>query len=199
MILGLDISTAVIGYTVLDEKTGKILVCDAMLFNWKNVYASTWAKVRKFKKVMEELHEKYHIEYVFIEEALSGFSFGKTNIQTLHALIKFNGICSYVCKEVFTVDPEYFAPRTARKLYGVDLTQKKGLGAKKKDKEVVLQHVITHEPEFAIKLNSKGNLMTGTMDRSDSLVIARAGEKVINERQIPDSKFVPWMPEQEGG
>ena len=83
--------------------------------------------------------------------------------------MRFNGIVSWICCDVIGLDPQFISAATARKMYGVKM--EKG----KEAKEVVFEAVIDREPDFIVELTAHGNPVPGTMDRSDSLIIAKAG------------------------
>ena len=76
---------------------------------------------------------------------------------------------SWICSDVFSIDPVYFTASAARKAAGISI--KRGEDSKKK----VLEFVIDNEPSFMLEYTSKGNIKPGVTDRSDSWVIAKAG------------------------
>ena len=90
MILGLDISTSITGYTVLDHG-GNILACDHIdLRKEKNFFK----KIQIIKRQLELLEEEYPIERVYVEQSLQSFRSGFSSAQTLSLLSKINGIVS---------------------------------------------------------------------------------------------------------
>ena len=157
MILGLDISTSITGYTVLGED-GNIVVCDHIdLRKEKNFFK----KIEIVCDRLESLDDTHNIEQVYIEQSLQSFRSGFSSAQTLSLLSKINGIVSWLCYNFFYKEPKYLAATSARKLCGIKIP--KGQKAKK----VSLQFVVDNVPGFA--------------DRSDSYVIAKAGW--IRERE----------------
>ena len=91
MILGLDISTSITGYTVLDHG-GNILACDHIdLRKEKNFFK----KVQIVRKCLEQIEGEYPIEQVYIEESLQ--SFNRAAGKSLSILSKINGIVSWLC------------------------------------------------------------------------------------------------------
>ena len=171
MILGLDISTSITGYTVLDED-GKILVCDHIdLRKQKNFFK----KIEIVCDRLELLDDTYNIEQVYVEQSLQSFRSGFSSAQTLSLLSKINGIVSWLCYNMFYGEPKYLAATSARKLCGIRIP--KGQKAKK----VSLQFVIDNVPGFEIQYTRHGNPKAGYADRSDSYVIAKAGW--IRERE----------------
>ena len=171
MILGLDISTSITGYTVLDFE-GNILACDHIdLRKEKNFFK----KVRIINSRLETVRDIYEVEQVYIEQSLQSFRSGFSSAQTLSLLSKINGIVSWICYNMFGHDPKYLAATSARKLCGIKVP--KG----QKAKAVSLQFVIDSVPDFDVQYTRHGNPKAGYADRSDSYVIARAGW--IRERE----------------
>ena len=171
MILGLDISTSITGYTVLDHG-GNILVCDHIdLRKEKNFFK----KIQIVRRRLEVLEGQYPIEQVYVEQSLQSFRSGFSSAQTLSLLSKINGIISWLCYNMFYGEPKYLAATSARKLCGIKVP--KG----QKAKAVSLQFVVDNVPEFEVEYTRHGNPKAGYTDRSDSYVIAKAGW--ISERE----------------
>jgi hypothetical protein len=172
VILGLDISTSITGYTILDHE-GDILVCDHIdLRKEKNFFN----KIQMVNTQLEELEIEYSIEHVYIEQSLQSFRSGFSSAQTLSLLSKINGIVSWLCYNMFYGgEPKYLAATSARKLCGIKVP--KG----QKAKAVSLQFVVDNVPGFEVEYTRHGNPKAGYADRSDSYVIARAGW--IRERE----------------
>jgi|TARA_R110001583_G_scaffold10049_1_gene46877 Holliday junction resolvasome RuvABC endonuclease subunit len=172
MILGLDISTSITGYTILDHE-GDILVCDHIdLRKEKNFFN----KIQMVNAQLEDLEIEYNIEHVYIEQSLQSFRSGFSSAQTLSLLSKINGIVSWLCYNMFhSGEPKYLAATSARKMCGIKVP--KG----QKAKAVSLQFVVDNVPGFRVQYTRHGNPKAGYADRSDSYVIAKAGW--ISERQ----------------
>ena len=165
MILGLDISTSITGYTILDNE-GNIVTCDHIdLRKEKNFFN----KIQIVNTRLEEIREEHPVERVYIEQSLQSFRSGFSSAQTLSLLSKINGIVSWLCYNLFYGEPKYLAATSARKLCGIKIP--KGQKAKK----VSLQFVVDNVPGFDVEYTRHGNPKAGYADRSDSYVIARAG------------------------
>jgi|TARA_Y100000310_G_scaffold307605_1_gene349861 Holliday junction resolvasome RuvABC endonuclease subunit len=177
MILGLDISTSITGYTVLNYE-GNILVCDHIdLRKEKNFFK----KVRIINSRLETVHDTYEIEQVYIEQSLQSFRSGFSSAQTLSLLSKINGIVSWICYNMFGHDPKYLAATSARKACGIKVPRGQ------KAKAVSLQFVVDSVPGFDVQYTRHGNPKAGYADRSDSYVIAKAGwVREREEAQITD-------------
>lgn len=165
MILGIDISTTITAFTILDED-GKIVLCEAVrLEKLKDIFV----KAANIKKFVEQLNKDYDIKAVYVEEPLMSFSAGMSSAKTISTLMRFNGIVSWICCDVIGLDPQFISAATARKMYGVKM--EKG----RKAKEVVFEAVVDREPDFKVELTAHQNPVPGSMDRSDSFIIAKAG------------------------
>ena len=171
MILGLDISTSITGYTILDYE-GEILACNHIdMRKEKNFFN----KIQMVNARLEDLLVDYDIEHVYIEQSLQSFRSGFSSAQTLSLLSKINGIVSWLCYNLFGGEPNYLAATSARKLCGIKIPRGQ------KAKAVSLQFVIDNVPGFDVEYTRHGNPRPGYADRSDSYVIAKAGW--ISERQ----------------
>lgn len=165
MILGIDISSSITGYTILDDE-GKIIISECIrLEKCKDFFE----KANKAKQAFIEINKKYKIDNIFIEEPLLSFKAGFSSASTISTLSRFNGVLSWMCYELFKKEPEYFSAATARKACGIKVP--KG----EKAKEFVFKTVLDTVPEFIVEWTAKGNPTPGTYDRCDSYIIAKAG------------------------
>ena len=166
MILGLDISTSITGYTLLDGD--KIILNGA----WDTrKYKDFFEKVVHVKAGLEDIYKQYgkQIGAVYIEQSLQSFRSGFSSAKTLSTLSRFNGIVSWLVFDKFKIKPEYIAATSARKLCGIKIPR--GEMAK----PVVLKFLLDNEPSFVIDYTRHGNPKPESYDRADSLVIAKAG------------------------
>ena len=171
MILGLDISTSITGYTVLDYE-GNILACDHIDLRKEKDF---FKKIQIVNSQLEVINDEHDIEQVYVEQSLQSFRSGFSSAQTLSLLSKINGIVSWLCYNMFYGEPKYLAATSARKLCGIKVP--KG----QKAKAVSLQFVVDNVPGFEVQYTRHGNPKAGYADRSDSYVIAKAGW--IRERE----------------
>ena len=175
MILGLDVSTSIIGATVLTNH-GEVVYCEAWDLRNKNHFPTLYEKAQRVKQMIAILCEikRYNIEHVFIEQSLQAFRPGFSSAKTLLTLAKFNGIVSYICQKCYLKPPSYISASTARKACGIKV--EKG----KKAKEVVLNFLLDNEDFFSVEYTKHGNPKPGSYDRADSYIIAKAGWISLN-------------------
>ena len=178
MILGLDVSTSKIGYSIIDNKK-KLIVCDVMKL--KPLALEDRAEI--FYLFTITLKNKYEIKEVFIEEPFSMFGGGRTTAGTMAKLQRFNGMCSFAVKRVFNQNPVLIPANKARKSVGLKI--KRGENTKKK----VIEWVEKNYPkDFIVEYTNYGNPRPGTDDKADAVVIALAGMETLNETNTARSK-----------
>jgi hypothetical protein len=173
LILGLDISTSITGFTILNSDGAIIEIGHWSLKN-KNDFPDLFSKALYIKNKLKELD--YPIDHVFIEPALNMFMMGRSSSHTISTLTKFNGIVSWMCYEEFGVKPEYIPAISARKKCGI--TVKRG----QKAKEVVIAFLLDNEPLFRVEYTKSGNPKPYCYDEADSLIIAKAGIECLKEK-----------------
>ena len=168
MILGLDISTSITGVTVLNNE-GEILHCEAIDTRNKNHFPTLFDKAQKVEDYLLDIEYKYDIKHIYIEKSLQTFRSGFSSAKTLSTLASFNGIVSWICWGIWSIQPEYLSATSARKSCGIKVPR--GTKAKK----VVIEHLVANEADFSIEYTKHGNPKPHEFDRADSLVIAKAG------------------------
>lgn len=179
IVLGLDVSTKTIGYTIIDYK-GKddfeVLECSFIQPKLsKRKYSEfdlskTNKHFHKAKIVKDELSllkERYNVDLIVLEEPL----FGSNNRNTVNTLLRFNGMVSFICFEVFGgILPQYIHSTTARKNV---LPNVKYNGDNRK--ELIFSNVTKTYKDKLNKeyiLNRNGNISEENYDAIDSFVTA---------------------------
>ena len=178
MIIGLDISTTMVGVAVVDLENRKLVHVDGLDIS---KCGTLFQKAEVIGAELYSIRTEYKIEEVFIETALKKFLPGRSRADTIVKLAKFNGIVSWLCFECFDLDPTYINVNTARSLYGLSFPR----GTKgPKRKKMVIEAVIEKEKSaFKYEMARGGrNYKKGTDDRADAIVIARAGEFLLRNK-----------------
>jgi len=177
MILGLDVSTSVTGMCVVDTRIppddhgSHILLIDRIEFK---KCKTLWEKADVVALELAELLKKFPGEYrVALEEPLMGFRTGMSSAATITTLMRFNGIVSYISREIFKVDPEYISSSHARKLCGIKMqrTSIAGMSGKEQVFKYMAEHDLQHI-QWSLKKN--GSAVDWSRDATDAYVIARA-------------------------
>ena len=170
MILGMDISTSITGYCVLDAD-GEIIRADAWDTRNKNKFADAYEKARFINEGLCEIKAQYPIEKIFIEKPFMFFGSGGSSAKTMATLQKFNGIVSWICYEIFNKTPKHITAQQARKLNKMSLVRGKDT------KKQIIRWLLDKEPSFKVELTPKGNPKPKYYDIADAIVVAKAGYK----------------------
>jgi hypothetical protein len=192
MILGLDVSTSITGVTIVDND-GSIVHTEYWdLKKHKDFFDKTLEAKRRMDDLFLRFgdhpnNEDEKINYIYIEESLQSFRSGFSSAKTLSTLARFNGVISWLCFDLFKIKPEYIAATSARKLCGIKIP--KG----EKAKEVVIRYLLDTEDSFSVEYTRHGNIKAHYYDISDSIIIARAGLRKIQdaEKQNNNSQGSP--------
>ena len=172
--IGLDISTSCTGICALDER-GSLVSLTHIKYPSK---LSLWEKAdltrSELKKLIAQTDGTF--KRFFVEESLQKFRPGLSSAKTLTTLSKFNGIVSYLGREVFKIDPEAINVNAARKSVGLKVPR----GTKAK--AVVMQHCIDNEKMFEVEYTRFGNIKQHYYDIADAIVIAKAGFNLTSEQ-----------------
>jgi len=177
IIVGLDVSTSVTGVCILDpgippdDRGSHILHLDRIEFK---KCKTLWEKADLTALELHNLSKKYPGTYkVVLEEPLMGFRTGMSSAATITTLMRFNGITSYISREIFKVDPEYIASSSARKLCGIKVqrTSVAGMSGKEQVFKYMSEHDLKHV-KWPTKKN--GQPIDSSRDMTDAYVIARA-------------------------
>ena len=166
MILGLDISTSITGVSIMDRH-GELIYCKAWRTDKKGL--SFYQKLDIIRDNICFLKSQYPIEKIYVEEPLGMFAAGRSSAQIISKIQRFNGVACWVLREAFKIEPHYLNAHTARKLCGIKTRRGQ------KAKEVAFQNMLENEKKFKVEYTKKGNPIKGSYDRSDSLVVVKAG------------------------
>ncbi len=184
MILGIDVSTSIIGFAVVGD--GQLLHYSSLdLRKHKDVFE----KGRIFKEHIVDFFENYQLdqddggwggskhplEHIYIEQPFSFFNSGGSTAKTMATLQRFNGIISWLTYEIFEIEPKYVPATSARKHCGIKIPRGQ------KAKKVVLEYLLSTEPAFNIEYTKHGNPKPESYDRADAIIVAKAGWVIENE------------------
>ena len=104
MILGLDVSTSIVGVTIVDNDN-KIVLNSSWDLRNKNHYPSLFTKAAEAEKQLKNIAAVHTIERIYVEKSLQTFRSGFSSAQTLSTLASFNGIVSWICYQIFGMEP----------------------------------------------------------------------------------------------
>lgn len=162
-ILGLDISTTVIGCSVVDMEGNPKYIWHIDLRKQNGLID----KAGMFRQDMATC--VYDIAHVAIEEPLVMYRTGGSSAQIISMLAQFNGMCSIIAAEVFGTTPVYYNVNTARKLALPGTKFPKG----ENRKQIVLD-TVTHRFGLPVDMTKTGKPKAYMYDEADATVIALA-------------------------
>ena len=168
-LIGLDISTSITGWTIID-KAGTVMAMDHIDLR---KHKGLWNKVDYAMAELDKVLKQYNIENVFIEESLQRFRPGFSSAHTLMTLAKFNGLLAYSTRNITKADPVCISAHDARTICNIPLNRKKG------SKKIKLQVFdwVTSMLNKSWPVTRYGNIQPWCYDEADSYVIALAGFK----------------------
>lgn len=176
-ILGLDVSTKVIGFALFELSTSKLLELTHFSPKIKpkpeDKFEELLKKADAFKKHLEN-YKNIGITRVIIEEPL----LNSNNVYTVGTLLRYNTMILKICYDILGVVPTFISTYNARKYAFPTLMtpNEKGkivlFGQYSKDvdkKKVIWDHVNLLFPEIEWQKDKKGNIKKECYDESDAI------------------------------
>jgi hypothetical protein len=179
-VLGLDVSTKTIGWSLFDIETGNLLelthISPVPKPKVENKIEELLLKGHIFKKKLES-YVDMGIQYVVIEEPL----LNSNNVYTVGTVLRFNTL---ICKEVYDVlgvVPDFISTYNSRKFAFPHLVQEndKGkfvlFGGLPKDidkKQIILELVAKREPQITWQYTKNNTLKKENFDQTDAYCAA---------------------------
>jgi len=176
MILGIDVSTSITGYCILDLND-EIIKCGAWDTRNKNNYKNIYAKAEYIKEEICAIKAQYPIQKVFIEKPFMFFGSGGSSAKTMASLQRFNGVVSWICYEAFQMMPDHITAQQCRKLIGLQVPR--GQNTKKE----IVKWLLDKVPTFSVEYTKYGNPRPKYFDIADAVVVAKAGLVKLNDRK----------------
>jgi len=168
MILGLDVSSSMIGIVLLDSQ-GTLIKQSKIQLN-KAKIKDEYDKIDTIKEHLTKEYKSFNnIDKIRVEAPLAAFGKGKSTAATLAILNRFNGITCSILYEIFKIKPELVYSSTARKKCKVIIQSKESV------KQDVLKRVLDICPAFVLEYTRQKNYAPGTFDMADAFVVAYSG------------------------
>lgn len=179
-VLGLDVSTKTIGWSLFDIETGNLLELTHISPVPKPKVENKIEELLLKGKIFREKLQTYvgmGIQYVVIEEPL----LNSNNVYTVSTLMRFNTL---ICKEVYDVlgvVPEFISTYNSRKFAFPHLVQEndKGkfvlFGGQPKDidkKQIIWDLVAKREPQITWNYTKNNTLKKENFDQTDAYCAA---------------------------
>lgn len=180
--LGIDASSSVVGYTILDKELQVIEIDYIKLRSGDSLIEKSLVVRDKFL----ELKNKANITYIGIEDILTKFVAGRSSIKTIITLAQANMLTQYQLFDVFGITPQKINVLRARNISGIKVPKKTDT------KEFILNTVQNWYPVIDWPEKRTGGVKKECYDMADSLVVAKAlvlenNEDGFNQRKISSS------------
>ena len=191
-VLALDVSTFCTGFSIWNLNENKLETAGHVaLKNKKGLHE----KVNTMFEVLDTLNENTDkITEVVIEDIITKFISGKSNIKTIITLAAFNAIIQRKCYEMLGKPPTMMNVMRARNL--ADCKVPRGT----KSKDFILKRICELHPEVKELLplmKTKNEFAKEAYDVSDAIVIARARAAEIFPPQLKvELKPTPTIEEE---
>lgn len=172
MLLAMDISTSIIGWSLWEEKILK----EQGYYKLSDSKNEPKELDKKLDKAIEYFSKFKNIDKIAAEAAMQRFGGGKTTANTLNKLIAINFALTYNLSRLWKVPVVYIPVREARKKAGIEVPrQPKG---QKKDpawaKKIVVEALAKKYSMVKFEMTKTGNPKSGIDDMADSIVIGIA-------------------------
>lgn len=171
MILGLDASSSVIGYTILDEngklkRIGYINISDMEDIVEKGVFVYNF---------FNDLFKEEKIQYIYIEDISQKFSPGFSSAGIITLLARFNGIVSFIMYYLTGIKPNYVMSTSSRKK-AYKMSFKRGIDVKK---QIFVE--VNKRESIHWLTTPKGKIKNESYDMCDSYTLALCGYNIIKD------------------
>ena len=175
-VLGLDISTKTIGWSLFDIQTQKLLelthVSPVIKPKPEDKIEELLAKVDAFEEKLQE-YKEIGITKVIIEEPL----LNSNNVWTVGTLLRYNSMITKSIYDILGIIPSYISTYNSRKFAWPELVQDNGKGKRvlfgglPKDidkKQLVWQKVSEAEPQIVWLYTRNNTLKKECFDQADA-------------------------------
>jgi hypothetical protein len=179
-VLGLDISTKTIGWSLFDIKTKKLLelthFSPVVKPKPEDKIEELLGKVNAFEKILEN-YKGFGIERVVIEEPL----LNSNNVWTVGTLLRYNSMITKSIYDILGIVPNFISTYNSRKFAWPDLVQKNDKGKnvlfgslpKSIDKkEIIWKKVSEAEPQIVWLYTRNATLKKECFDQADAYTCA---------------------------
>lgn len=169
MILGLDISTSVVGVSLFNDS---YVLQELSYIKFKNG-TNLFFKLKEFIDFFELKYNKLNITHIHIEEPLKAFKGKFSNADTIQKLTQINAMISGYLYIKYNIQPLYFNVNTARSIVFPDLHIPKSHPNKK---HLIWEAVMKAEPKITWLYSSKTHALRDVnFDMCDAWVAGMAG------------------------
>lgn len=123
IILGLDISTANVGYSLVESgspQSHRLIKANSLSIHTKDGLYQKAAYTREC--LINELKD-YKVDVIIIEESLKSFKKRSSSPTVIALLNRFNGMISFIVRDAFNAPVHFVSATSARKKVGIVLVK----------------------------------------------------------------------------
>jgi Holliday junction resolvasome RuvABC endonuclease subunit len=166
-VLGLDISSATIGWSILSMEEGEVSLSGYGHISPPKSKAGslTFRASKAFDQVLDLIAEKSP-EIVVVESYANKFPAGRSTARTIIVLSVFNEIVSMAALRSLGQDPERYPVVTIRSKLS------KLAGKKISSKEECFDFICDYFPAFTVRKNRNDNISKECFDEADAIAAA---------------------------
>lgn len=168
MVLGLDVSTSTVGYSILDNNGKLQNIGYINIGKFDNIFEKASFIEYYLNKIL--MINTFGIKKIYIEDISKKFNDKFSTAHTITLLARFNGIISYILYDLMGLMPEFISASSARKLsYGRAFIR--GVNTK----EFVFREFSKLENNINWIKDKKGRIKKEAYDAVDAFTLAKSG------------------------
>ena len=175
-ILGLDISSSTIGFSILEYDDSQIILKEyGHIKPPKKEGQSLSFRANEAMKILEDFFKKKSPEAVASENYATRFSQGRSTANTIIVLSVFNEITSISCMRALNIEPTKYAVISIRSKLS------KFSGSPISSKEECFDFITKYFTSFKIRFKKTGKIKDECFDEADAIAVALT--HIIKERE----------------
>ncbi len=166
-VLGLDVSSSVIGYSIIEYDKSDIRLIRYGHIKPPNAKKGSLSFRGLFaSKKIKELLTKENPDSVAVEMYASRFSAGRSSARTIIVLSFFNELMSMTCLDTLGIETDKYTVANIRSVIS------KYLKNKSISKDEIFEVIKDHFPNFKPRINKNGGVGKESFDQADAIAVA---------------------------
>ena len=165
-ILGFDISSTTIGYSLIEFDKENIKIIEYGHLKPPSSEAGTLAfRALKASKMLKDLFLRLNPDYVAFEDYANSFSKGRSSARTIIVLSVFNEMSAMTCLDTLGIEPIKYPAITIRSALS------KIKGEKITSKEEAFKFVCDNYPDFKLRYKKTKKIKDECFDEADAIAV----------------------------
>jgi Holliday junction resolvasome RuvABC endonuclease subunit len=176
-VLGLDISSSVIGYSIIefDDKNINLIKYGHIKPPGSDKGSLSFRALDASKNVRKLLLSEMP-DAVAVEMYANRFAAGRTTARTIIVLSFFNELCQLTCLDSIGIESDKYTVSNIRS------TISKYLNNKSISKDQIFEVIKNTFPTFTPRINKNGNIGTESFDQADAIAVAFC-HAIVNQKK----------------